>query len=282
MKTAKKVLRTILSDRQLTIGVTGIIFLLFIVATAPLITQNDPHYYGPDNLLPPGSEGYPLGTNHLGQDMWSLLIYGTRTSLKVALISALISGAVGVVLGGISGYFGGVVDKVISEIINVFMMIPTLFLILLIVSLFGNSITNVVIVIGLTSWPGNAKLMRAQALSLRQRTFVMSARVMGESRLKILFRHIIPNGIFPVISNTTMGMAGAIISEASLSFLGLGDPLTISWGQMINDGKAYITSAWWICAFAGVSIVLTVLIFYLTGDGLNHVLNPKHKKRGDA
>ncbi len=281
MKILKKAANTIFSDRQLAIGCIGLLLLLFLVAAAPIITQYAPKYYGPDNLLPPGSPENFLGTNHLGQDMWSLIVYGTRTSLKVALVSAMISGVLGVIIGGIAGYFGGMVDRVVSEVINMFMMIPTLFLILLIVSLFGNSITHVMIVIGLTSWPGNAKLMRAQALSLRQRTFVMSARVMGESKIKILFRHVIPNGIFTVISNTTMGMAAAIISEASLSFLGLGDPLSISWGQMINDGKAYITTAWWICAFAGIAIVLTVLVFYLLGDGLNHVLNPKHRRRGD-
>ena len=156
------------------------------------------------------------------------------------------------------------------------MMLPSFFLILLIISLFGNSITNVMIVIGITTWPSNAKLMRAQALSLRERTFVKSAVAMGETKSQILFKYIIPNGIFPVISNTTMGMSNAILTEAGLSFLGLGDPGIISWGQMIYTGKQYITSAWWISAFAGLAIVLTVLVFYLLGDGLNHILDPKH------
>ena len=124
------------------------------------------------------------------------------------------------------------------------------------------------IVIGITTWPGNAKLMRAQALSLRERVFVKSAEAMGETRLQILFKYIIPNGIFPVIANTTMGMASAILTEAGLSFLGLGDPSIISWGQMIYAGKQYITSAWWISTFAGVAIVIAVLIFYLLGDCL--------------
>lgn len=280
MNKIQSILKTIASDRQLLAGCVGICLILLIALLAPYITSNSPYYYGPDSLVAPGGEGYVLGTNHLGQDIWSMLVYGTRTSLKVALVSAVISCSIGVFMGGISGYFGGKVDRVISEVINVFMMVPTLFLILLIVALFGNSIVHVMIVIGLTSWPGNAKLMRAQALSLRQRTFVMSARVMGESRMKVLFRHVIPNGVFPVISNTTMGMAGAILYEASLSFLGLGDPMTVSWGQMINDGKSYIATAWWITTLPGVAIVLTVLIFYLTGDGLNHVLNPKYHRKG--
>ena len=278
MNRVKKVWKTILSDRQLLAGTIGLLFLLFLVVAAPWISPEDPYIYGSDVLNALGENGHILGTNHLGQDILSMLIYGVRTSLKVAVISAMISGILGILIGGVGGFFGGKVDAVISEIINVFMMLPTFFLILLIISLFGSSINNVMVVIGLTTWPSNAKLMRAQALSLRQRTFVRAATAMGETKMQILFKYIIPNGVFPVIANTTMGMA--ILTEAGLSFLGLGDPSIISWGQMINIGKKYITSAWWISTFAGVAIVITVLIFFLLGDGLNHVLNPKHKERG--
>lgn len=205
-----------------------------------------------------------------------MIIYGTRTSLKVAVISAFISGLIGVLIGAAAGYFGGAIDHIFSEVINVFMMLPIFFLILLIIALFGSSMLNVMIVIGITTWPSNAKLMRAQALSLRERTYVKSAKALGEDDLRILFKYIIPNGIFPVVANTTVGMANAILTEAGLSFLGLGDPNTISWGQMIYAGKAYITSAWWVATFAGIAIIITVTIFYLLGDGLNHVLNPKH------
>ena len=146
--------------------------------------------------------------------------------------------------------------------------------------LFGSDIKNVMIVIGVTTWSSNAKLMRAQALSLRERTFVKSAIALGETKMQVLFKYILPNGIFPVVANTTRGMAGAILTEASLSFLGLGDPNTISWGQMIYQGKSYVTSAWWITGFAGIAIILTVIVFYLLGDGLNHVLNPKYSQGG--
>jgi len=277
MNRVKKVWKTILSDRQLLAGTIGLLFLLFLVVAAPWISPEDPYIYGTDVLNALGENGHVLGTNHLGQDILSMLIYGVRTSLKVAVISALISGILGILIGGVGGFFGGKVDAVVSEIINVFMMLPTFFLILLIISLFGSSINNVMVVIGLTTWPSNAKLMRAQALSLRQRTFVRAATAMGETKMQILFKYIIPNGVFPVIANTTMGMASAILTEAGLSFLGLGDPAIISWGQMINIGKKYITSAWWISTFAGVAIVITVLIFFLLGDGLNHVLNPDRK-----
>jgi peptide/nickel transport system permease protein len=278
-KRFKNIINKIKNDRQLKYGTFGIIFLLLVVLLSPLISTHDPNVFGPDALNKIGENGHLLGTNHLGQDIFSMIIHGTRTSLKVAIISALISGMLGILIGGVGGFFGGRVDQVISEKINIFMMLPTFFLILLIISLFGNSITNVMIVIGLTTWPSNAKLMRAQALSLRERTFVRSAVAMGENRRQILFKYIIPNGIFPVVANTTMGMSNAILTEASLSFLGLGDPNVISWGQMIYTGKAYLTSAWWISTFAGLAIVITVIFFYLLGDGLNHVLNPKYVNR---
>lgn len=275
-KALKNTLHALKTDRQLFIGVAGIVALLLIIALAPVLATHDPYSYEYVRLLAPGEDGHILGTNHMGQDVYSMLIYGVGTSLEVAVISAFISGALGVIIGGISGFFGGKVDLVISEIINIFLMIPVFFLILLIISLFGNSIVNVMLVIGLTTWPGNAKLMRAQALSLRERTFVMSAVAMGETKPQILFKYILPNGIFPVVANTTRGMAGAILTEAALSFLGLGDPNIISWGQMIYQGKSYITTAWWICAFSGIAIIITVIFFYLLGDGLNHVLNPKY------
>ena len=265
-----------LKDTQLRIGVIGILVLIVVMILRPVLMTADPYFYGPDILAAPGESGHLLGTNKLGQDIYSMLIEGIIVSLQVAVISALISGILGIIIGGISGYFGGKVDTVVSEIINIFMMLPTFFLILLIIALFGNSILNVMVVIGLTTWPSNAKLMRAQALSLRERTFVKSAIAMGETKTQILLKYIIPNGIFPVVANTTMGMAWAILTEASLSFLGLGDPNVISWGQMIFDGKAYLTSAWWISTFAGLAIVITVIFFYLLGDGLNHVLNPKY------
>ena len=279
MKTKKffrMIKNAILSDRQLRFGFYGVVLLLIVVIFAPFIAKQDPYFYGPDILNKVGENGHLLGTNKMGQDVYSMIIYGAATSLKVAVISALISGILGILIGGAAGYFGGRVDQVISEIINIFMMLPTFFLILLIIAFFGNSMTNVMIVIGITTWPSNAKLMRAQALSLRERTFVKAATVMGETKGQILFKYIIPNGIFPVIANTTVGMSNAILTEASLSFLGLGDPNIISWGQMIYEGKAYITNAWWIATYAGLAIVITVTIFYLLGDGLNHVLNPKN------
>lgn len=276
----KKALSFINSNYQFRFGAYGIIFLLIIIIFAPFLTSHDPYFFGPDRLNALGENSHLLGTNHMGQDVYAMIIYGTRTSVKIAVISAMISGIIGVFIGGVAGYFGNKTDQIISEIINIFLMLPTFFLILLIIALFGNSMLNVMVVIGLTTWPSNAKLMRAQALSLKERTYVKSAIVLGESKRQILFKYIIPNGIFPVIANTTIGMANAILTEAGLSFLGLGDPNVISWGQMIYAGKAYITTAWWISAFAGIAIVITVTIFYLLGDGLNNALNPKYGNNG--
>ncbi len=282
MNKTHRILHFVGSDRQLKAGVIGLAILLLVAFCAPWISPYDPYYLSPDILFTLGQSGHLLGTNNLGQDVLSMVIYGSRTSLLVAVISALISGGLGIVIGGIAGYFGGFVDQLISEVINVFLMLPVFFLILLVVSLFGNSIFIVMIVIGLITWPSNAKLMRAQALTLRERTFVKSAVTMGETKTQVLFKYIIPNGIFPVIANTTMGMAYAILTEASLSFLGLGDPTLVSWGQMIYNGKAFLTTAWWVATFAGLAIVGTTLVFYLTGDGLNNVLDPKHNQRGSG
>lgn len=279
-KVCKKVFSAMRDDAQLRVGVIGLLFLLLLVIFGSSIATHDPYFYGPDSLAAPGVSGHMLGTNHMGQDIFSMLVYGVRTSLMVAITASMISGILGIIIGGVGGYFGGKVDVVISEIINIFLMIPTFFLIMLIVSLFGSDISNVMIVIGLTTWSSNAKLMRAQALSLRERTFVKSAIALGETKLQVLVKYILPNGIFPVIANTTRGMAGAILTEASLSFLGLGDPNVISWGQMIYQGKQYVTTAWWITAFSGIAVILTVIIFYMLGDGLNHVLNPKYCQGG--
>lgn len=268
------VLRTINRIPQLRIGTILLTLLVAAAIAAPVIAPFKPLALESPLASPPNARN-PLGTDGLGRDMLSMMLYGARTSLLVGIVAASISGLVGILLGGFAGFYGGRVDAVLNETINIFLMMPTFFLILIIVALFGSSMLRVMVVIGLTSWTGNARLMRAQAMSLRERTFVKGATAIGETKGKILFRHIIPNGIFPIIPNTTMQIAGAILTESSLSFLGLGDPNIVSWGQIVFNGKTYITSAWWICTFAGVGIVLTVLAFYLIGDGLNRVLSPK-------
>lgn len=270
----KSLFKTIWQNPQLRVGCIMLLVLLVLVVLAPVLSPYNPYVLSDDMVAPP-SFAHPLGTDGLGRDMLSMLIYGTRTSLFVGIVAAVIAGVIGTLLGGIAGYYGKITGAVIGEGINVFMMMPTFFLILIVVALFGSGMGKMMVVIGLTTWVGNAKLMRAQAMSLRQRTFVRSAEAMGESNFSILFRHIIPNGIYPIIANTTMGVAGAILTESSLAFLGLGDPNVVSWGQIIQAGRSYLVDGWWICTFSGLAIVFTVITFYLIGDGLNTVMSPK-------
>lgn len=278
MKYLKKYYRALDGNRAFKTGLFLLAIMALIALAAPLLETHDPKVLSEDILVAPGSAHW-LGTDDLGRDVYSMLIHGSRVSLTVGIIAAMISGVIGVVFGAVAGYFGGSVDRFMNEVINIFMMLPSFFLVLIIVALFGSSMLNVMIVIGLTSWPSNARLMRAQAMSLRERTFVKSAVSIGENRLSIIFRYIVPNGIFPVIANTTMNIGGAILTEASLSFLGLGDPNVVSWGQMINQGRNYIVRGWWVATFAGLAILLIVLIFYLIGDGITEQINPKTRKR---
>ena len=268
-KKIEAVKRAYKNNQQLKVGTVLLIFLLLCALLASVLAPYSPYVLTEDIRVGPGVNGHLLGTDALGHDILSQLLFGARTSLRIGIVAALIAGPIGTLIGGIAGFFGGKVDKFIVEFINVFVMTPSFFLILIVVAMFGSSMKYVMIVIGLTSWPGNARLMRAQAISLRNRTFVKSCQAMGESRLSIMFRHIIPNGIFPIIANTTMRVSGAILMESGLSFLGLGDPNVISWGQMISNGKAYLTIV------PGLAVVLTVLTFFLIGDGLNRVIAPK-------
>jgi len=270
----KKIVISINNVKQLKAGIILLAIIILLAVFAPLLATHDPFELNDDMVSPP-SKNYVLGTDGLGRDIFSGILYGARTSILIGIVAASISGIVGTLLGGISGFYGGKVDTVLSEVINVFLMMPTFFLILIIVALFGSSMFNVMVVIGITTWTGNARLMRAEALSLKQRTFVKSLETIGESKFKILVKHIIPNGIFPIIANTTMNVSGAILTESALSFLGLGDPNVISWGQIVYNGKSYLTNGWWISTFSGAAIVLTVLAFYLIGDGMNNILSPK-------
>ncbi|GAJ97367.1 oligopeptide transport system permease protein OppC [Geomicrobium sp. JCM 19055] len=261
-------------NRPLQVGILILTILIFVAVFAPILATHSPYVLSNQLVAPPSGEHF-LGTDGLGRDVYSMILYGARTSLMIGVIAALISGIIGTLIGGIAGYYGGNVDRSLTEVNNIFLMMPTFFLILMIVAFFGSSLTNVMIIIGLTTWAGNARLMRAQAMSLRERTFVRSAVAMGESRMSVMFRHIIPNGIFPIIANTTMNISAAILTESGLSFLGLGDPNVVSWGQIVFDGRSYLTSGWWISTFSGLMIVITVLAFYLIGDGLNKILSPK-------
>lgn len=226
----------------------------------------------------PPSWAHLLGTDELGRDIFIRCIYGGRISLLVGFVAVSISILIGVIVGVTSGYLGGVVDEIIMRIIDMLMAIPTLFLILIIQVLLEPNIINVMVVIGVSSWMGVARIVRAEVLSLKQREFILSARSRGILELKILFKHLLPHSLNPVIVAAMLGMGGAILTESVLSFLGLGvQPPHASWGNMLENSLGYLRDAPWMALIPGVLITLTVLSLNFLGDGLWLLLDPKAK-----
>jgi peptide/nickel transport system permease protein len=259
-------------------GLIIIIFLFFAAALAPWIAPFDPFKTNlPDKFLPPNMV-HLMGTDQFGRDIYSRVIWGARVSLTIGFGSSGIAAILGVILGSVAGFFGGKVDELIMRILEVFMIIPTFFLVLSIAAIFGSSLWNVVILIGITGWPSTARLMRAEFLSFKERDFVEAATATGASKTHIIFSEILPNAIFPAVVNTSMLCAAAIMIEASLSFLGLGNPNNVSWGWMLNHAMDYLRY-WWGSLFPGLAIIITVVAFNLIGDGLNDALNPHLKER---
>jgi peptide/nickel transport system permease protein len=266
--------------RTNTTAVAGLVIVagaILIALLAPWLAPYDPFALVGQPLEPP-SRTHWMGTDHLGRDVLSILIFGTRISLAFGLGVALISLTLGILLGSLPGYFGGLVDDIFSRFFEIFLVIPQFILIITVVALFGNNIVYIMIVVGFTLWPSNAKIARAQVLTLKKRTYVKAARASGASDMQILTRHILPNGFYPLIANSTLQMAYAILLEASLSFLGLGDPNHPSWGQLLAAGNLR-RSAWWLWTFSGLAILLLVLGFNLIGDGIQTALNPRQRQR---
>lgn len=272
-------LKTLKQSHAFKVGISLVVVLLILAFFGPFIAPFPSHILTDSLRVPPLTKDHLLGTDALGGDVLSNIIHGTRTSLTIGFVAAAISAVIGTLIGAIAGYFGGRTDQIISEFMNIFIMTPSFFLILIIIAFFGSSIRNVMIVIGLTGWTGNARLMRAQAMSLRERTFIKSVEIIGYSKWSILIRHIIPNAIYPIIANTIMNISGAILTEAGLSFLGLGDPNIISWGQIISHGRTYLPNSWWISTFPGIMIIITVLALFLVGDGINKMMTPKNQSQ---
>lgn len=252
--------------------------LLLIVAfalLAPWITGSNPLDGGQDSLLPPLSTGHWLGTDDLGRDVWTRVVYGTRISLLVGVASAALSVLIGVLVGALAGYYGGWLDTTLMRIAEFFQTLPRFVLALIVIALFGASVTKMILVIAVLSWPQLARVVRATVASLNQSQFVDAARVAGMGAGAIIGREILPNVAAPIVVIGSLDIAAAILIEASLSFFGLGDPNQVSWGAMLNDAQQYLRTAWWMSAFPGLGIALTVLSFNLLGDALNDALNPR-------
>lgn len=257
-----------------------ILLLLYLVAIfAPFLATHDYRAVKPTNRNSPPSKEHWFGTDDVGRDIYSRILHGARISLSVGFVAAGFAVLVGTTVGAVAGYFGGLVDDVLMRITEVFMAFPTFFLLITVVSILPRSIFNIMGVIGLTSWPGLARMVRAEFLSLREQDFSEAARAIGAGNWRIIFRHILPNAMAPIIVSATLRIGGAILSESGLSFLGLGvqEPFP-SWGNILNRGRNFIRYAPWITIAPGIFIFVTVLCFNFIGDGLRDALDPRLKQ----
>lgn len=262
-------------------GVAGLIVVLFLTCVAclaPVIAPQDPFSLG-DMALSEPSSLHLMGTDHVGRDILIAVIWGLRVSLLVGVCAALIAVVLGVCIGGPAGYFGAQIDNLLMRATDAFMVLPTFFLILIVVAVFGGSIWKLIAMIGVTNWPPVARLVRAEFLSLRERDFALAAKAVGAGHSMVMFRHILPNALPVIIPTISLRTAGAIITEASLSFLGVGDPNVVSLGQMLIHALQFMRMAWWTAAFPGLTIFIIVLALNLVGDGLNDAFNPRLKAR---
>jgi peptide/nickel transport system permease protein len=264
------------SNKMALFGAVLIIFLTLIALFSPWIAPYNPIGQNLIERLQSPSTRHWMGTDDLGRDVFSRMIFGTRISLMVGFVAVFISTIFGTLIGLIAGYLGKWVDSVLMRMVDILLCFPTFFLILMVIAFLEPSMFNVMIVIGLTSWTGLARLVRGETLSLREREFILAAKSLGLSNRRILFVHLLPNVISPILVSATLGIGNAILIESSLSFLGLGvQPPTASWGNMLTAGKDYIYFAWWLSLFPGLAILITVLAFNLLGEGLRDALDPR-------
>ncbi|MGQ9587839.1 MAG: ABC transporter permease [Thermoplasmata archaeon] len=268
------------------IGLAMILFFVLMAVFAPLLsTHESPWSLGWRDVNPqyaPPSFKFPFGTDYYGRDMWTLTVVGSRASLIVGFIASLISIVIGTGVGLGAGYFGKVADESLMRLTDFFLVLPWFPLMIVFMMLFGQSFTNVIVVIGIVSWPSTARIVRAQVLSVKERVFVERAKAIGAGSGRIIWRHILPN-VFPLIfANTILLIANSIFSESFLDFFGLGDPKVVSWGTMLEasyEYHAFEAMAWWVILPPGISIIILIMAFYLVGDALDEVLNPKLRRR---
>ena len=278
----QKIIRKLFENKSAVFGLIMVLAVIFSAIFAPLISPHDPILQDVEKrLLPPiwqegASPAYLLGTDHLGRDIVSRLIYGARISIVVSVSAVALSAFLGTFIGLISGFYGGKVDNIFMRIADVQLAFPFILLAIAIIAVLGPNLQNIIIVMGITGWVIYARVVRAEVLSLREKEYILAVRALGGSDRRIIFKHLFPNVIPPVIVIVTLEMARMIIMEAALSFLGLGiQPPTPTWGGMLADGRVYISTSWWLATFPGLVIMLVVLGINLLGNWLRDILDPR-------
>ena len=265
-------------NRSALFGLAILVLVIAIAVMAPWLFPDDPFRLGNTPMSPPFSETL-LGTDSLGRDVAAGIAHGASTSLLVGMVATLVAVVLGTLIGGAAGYFGGWIDNALMRVIEIFQTIPSFIFAILLVAVLSPSIYSIIIAITVVSWPTVARLVRAEFMSLREREFVQAAITLGMSDTRIIFRQILPNALSPIIVTASLMVATAILIESGLAFLGLGDPNIMSWGFLVGSGRSILRSAWWVCTFPGIAILLTVLAINLVGEGLNDALNPRLRER---
>lgn len=277
----REVWRMLKKNKMALVGLGILVILVLLALFADVIADYDTVVIKQNlaNRLKGPSAEHWLGTDEFGRDIFARLVHGARVSLKVGIIAVGISIILGGILGALAGFYGGRIDNIIMRIMDVFLAVPSILLAIAIVSALGPSIINLMVAISISSVPRYARIVRASVLSIRDQEFIEAARAIGANNARIIFRHIIPNSLAPVIVQGTLGVASAILSTAGLSFIGLGiQPPAPEWGSMLSGGRQYLRYAWWVTTFPGVAIMITILSLNLLGDGLRDALDPRLKQ----
>ncbi|BAD39131.1 ABC transporter permease [Symbiobacterium thermophilum] len=276
----QQIVRRFMRNKAAVVGLVVLLLMYLVAIFAPYLASESLDAMNiPARFQPPSLE-HPFGTDNLGRDVLSRMIWGSRVSLSVGFVAMTMAVAIGSLVGAVAGFYGGTwIDIVLMRIAEAIDIIPVFFLLITVVSVIRPSIFNIMLVIGVTSWPGLAQIVRSQFLSLRQRDFTEASRAMGARDARLIFRHILPNAVGPIIVSATLRIGSAILTESSLSFLGLGTqpPLT-SWGQMLSQGRPFLLQAPWVSIFPGLAIFVVVICFNFVGDGLRDALDPKMKR----
>lgn len=276
---SKEALRMFARNPSALIGAALLIVMLALALLGPLLWPADPFEITAAPLTPPFNEEAWLGTDYLGRDVLMALIHGGRVTLLVGVVAALLSVTIGVTLGAMAGYYGGRMDALLMRVTEFFQVLPALLFAMVVVTLFSPTLLTVTLAIGAVSWTGTARLARAEFMKVRGMEFVRAERSIGARDARIIWKVILPNAFPPLVVSATLAVGSAILFEAGLSFMGLGDPNQMSWGLMIGSSRQYILTSWWAVAFPGAAIFVTVLAVSLIGDGLNDALNPKLRER---